>query len=248
VTQRSSDYELFEAINRGYQQRYSDSYGRAEESKPRMAVDGLLSALGFGGGGGNSPRPPGSSDIPFFGRNGRVASFVTSPRGIATGGGLAALGGLIAAAQEFNNPDPTRSGFQNAAAGIGSGLGTTGGAIAGGLIGSLIAGPGVGTFAGQAIGAALGGASGKGLTELVSGLIEPSEESKALRRAVEQARRMGDVQLELEAKRLPLAEAAQRLAIERERQAMLNQSLGYALQQASTTSPIAQLMIAGAGR
>lgn len=245
MAQRSSDYELFEAINRGYQQRYSDSYGRTEESKPRMAVDGLLSALGFGGGGGNSPRPPGSSDIPFFGRNGRVASFVTSPRGVATGGGLAALGGLIAAAQEFNNPDPTRSGFQNAAAGIGSGLGTTGGAIAGGLIGSLIAGPGVGTFAGQAIGAALGGASGKGLTEMVAGLVEPTPEEKALKRAVDQARGMGRVQLELETQRLPLARAAQEIEAKRQRDAVFNQALGVAMQQATAPNPLAQVMLSG---
>lgn len=227
MAQRSSDYELFSRLNDGYERRYRENYGGQTESGPqRMAADALGNALGL------------------FGRDGRIAQFVTSPRGIATGGGLAALGGLLAAAQEFNNPDPARSGLQNAAAGIGSGLGTTGGAIAGGLAGSMIA-PGIGTIIGSTLGATLGGASGKGILEMVAGLLEPTPEEKALKRAVDQARGMGRVQLELETQRLPLMRAAQEIEAKRQRDAVFSQALGVAMQQATAPNPVAQMMLSG---
>lgn len=180
----------------------------------------------------------------LFGPNAGLGRFVRSPRGLAVGGGLSVLGGLLAAVPELTNPDPMRSGLQNTAAAAGTGLGTTGGAIAGGLAGSMLF-PGIGTLVGSALGGALGGASGKGLAELVTGLIEPSAEEKALNLA----RRQGQLALDLEEERLrtllpyntAAAKVAQDLQIERERQSALSQALGAALQVQSQGAAAQQL-------
>lgn len=116
----------------------------------------------------------------FVGWGGPVGRQMLRPRGIALGGGLAALSGLLAAGQELNNPDPTRSSLQNAAAAAGSGLGTTGGAVVGGILGGMTPLGPVGALIGSSLGAALAGTAGKGLADMVTGFMEPSAEEKAL--------------------------------------------------------------------
>ncbi len=211
--------------------RSEDSEGRAPGR--RMAADALNDILGT------------------FASQGRVGRFVLSPRGLATGGGLAALAGLISAANEFNNPDPSRSSMQNAAAGAGAGVGTVGGALGGALAGRAVGaalgaplGP-VGAIVGSALGGMVGGEALKGLANVVTGAIEGSPEQKALN----QARRQAELALELDKQRaqemmpvqIAAAQAAQDLRLREQRDAVLNQSLGNLLLQSGNASAAQQL-------
>lgn len=218
-------------LSGAYREPGPASVPREPESEKRMAADvlaGMFSGLGPDSG---------------FGR------FVFSPRGVATGGGLAALAGIVSAAQEFSNPDPSRSSLQNLAAGIGSGLGTTGGAVAGGLAGRAVGGmlgaplgP-LGVVVGSTLGGMVGGSAMKGLAEALAGVLEPSPEEKALR----QARKQAELALELDKQRfetmLPLqtaaASAAQNMRIKEQRELAMNQIL----QTAGASSAAQQLAI-----
>lgn len=179
----------------------------------------------------------------------RIGRFVLSRRGLATGGGLAALAGLLGAAEEFNNPDPSRSALQNAAAGVGAGAGTIGGALAGGVAGRAIGGMAgaplgpLGVIVGSTLGGLVGGEALKGLANAVTGVIEGSPEDKALR----QARRQAELALELDQRRaqemLPVQAAAARLAQELRGQDQLNANLAALLQQTGAASAAQQVAL-----
>lgn len=177
----------------------------------------------------------------------RFGRFVLSRRGLATGGGLAALAGLLSAADEFNNPDPTRSSLQNAAAGVGAGVGTVGGALAGGAAGRMIGGMAgaplgpLGVIVGSTLGGLVGGEALKGLANAVTGVIEGSPEDQALNRA----RRQAELALELDKRRaqemLPIQAAAARLAQDLRSKDQLNANLAAILQQAGAAGAAQQV-------
>ena len=202
-------------------------------SESRKAGDVLANLLGF-----MDPKRPGS-----FGR------FVVSPKGIATAGGLATLAGLVNAAGEFNNPDPTRTGFQNLASGVGAGLGTVGGTLAGGaagrVLGGMLGAPGgpIGVLVGSTLGGLVGGEALKGLGGAVARAIEGGPEQQALN----QARRQAELALEMEKQRMetltPLQLATARAMQDLRAKDELNRSLSALMQQSAAGSAAQQVAL-----
>jgi hypothetical protein len=132
-------------------------------------------------------------------------------------GRVAGLGGLLTlltAASELN--DPTESAGRNLAQAAGvAGGGLAGGALGGAAAGFLGGGP-IGLLAGATIGSVLGGMGGRGATTAGMDWIEGSPEQRAL----QQAKKMADAQLEIDTERLrtlmPIQDAAAQMAIANE--------------------------------
>lgn len=135
-----------------------------------------------------------------------------TPRNI---GGVGTILALLAAAGELGNPDGTAGG--NITRAVGSGGGALAGGAGGALLGqALIPIPGVGALVGATLGGALGSPAGRELGNLAAGLFEGSPEQRAL----QQAKKMADAQLEIDTERLrtlmPIQDAAAQMAIANE--------------------------------
>lgn len=227
---RSSDYELIQRLNQSSAARAPQQSG----TRPVFAGDIFGLVL--------DPSTY-TSWKGAIGRRMPLGRFGVGGLGLAAGG----VGGLMAAGNELNNPDPTVSNAQRIAGAAGAGLGTAAGTTLGAVLGGMTPlGP-----LGAAVGGFLGGQLGAGAGSLARagvGLFEASPEQKALAAFQRQA----DAQTEAEAKRmlalLPIQERAAKFAsdteIERMRQmqtiqsmadAYRNQQLASAQQAALTT-------------
>lgn len=134
-----------------------------------------------------------------------------TPRNI---GGAGTILALLAAAGELGNPEGTAGG--NITRAIGSGGGAlAGGALGGAAAGFLGGGP-IGALVGATLGGALGSPTGRELGNLAAGLFEGSPEARAL----QQAKKMADAQLEIDAERMrtlmPIQDMAAQQAIANE--------------------------------
>ena len=135
-----------------------------------------------------------------------------TPRNI---GGVGTVLALLAAAGELGNPDGSAGGNMTRA--LGSGGGALAGGAGGALLGqALIPIPGVGALVGATLGGALGSPAGRELGNLAAGLFEGSPEQRAL----QQAKKMADAQLEIDTERMralmPVQDAAAQMAIANE--------------------------------
>lgn len=107
------------------------------------------------------------------------------PGKLAFGGGGLALGGLLAAAGELNNPDPTLTQEQR----VGGAIGAGGGSVLGGLGGAGLAaatgflggGP-IGALVLGSLAAAAGGMAGGGAGRGLAGVFGPNPQEKELAR------------------------------------------------------------------
>lgn len=135
-----------------------------------------------------------------------------TPRNI---GGVGTVLALLAAAGELGNPDGSAGG--NITRALGSGGGALAGGAGGALLGqALIPIPGVGALVGATLGGALGSPFGRELGNVAAGLFEGSPEQRAL----QQAKKMADAQLEIDTERMralmPVQDAAAQMAIANE--------------------------------